>query len=227
MKIVLLPGMDGTGKLFAPLLAVLSGFDCDVIKLPGTGPQDYQSITERVMSKLPSRDFILIAESFSGPIGLALASKQLPHLKGIIFVATFLSPPNRLLLTLAPFLPLKSLSSLPFSNYFHKALFLGADANDELLECFQSIVKSLPGALIKQRLRTMAGLKYQPQTINLPVLYIQALADHLVGKDKVREFQNTFQDLSVREIDGPHFILQANSSESSLAITEFYKQLNP
>ena len=66
MKIILLPGLDGTGDMFAPILSLLTDFDTEVISLPQSGSQDYETLCEHVKLSLPSEDFILIAESFSG-----------------------------------------------------------------------------------------------------------------------------------------------------------------
>jgi pimeloyl-[acyl-carrier protein] methyl ester esterase len=125
VKLILLPGLDGTGKLFSPLLKVLSKLDCEVIALPETGDQDYRTHTAWVRKRLPEQDFILIAESFSGPIAVALAQDGVENLKGIVFVATFLSAPNKKLIKLARFLPIQFLSSLPWATAFHRAFFLG------------------------------------------------------------------------------------------------------
>lgn len=62
MKLVFLPGMDGTGNLFSPLFRFLPNFDCQVISLPEVGGQDYVSIKNYVKGRFPVEDFILIAE---------------------------------------------------------------------------------------------------------------------------------------------------------------------
>lgn len=220
MKLVLLPGLDGTGDLFSPLLRALSDFECEVIRLPETGAQDYASITRFVKEKLPEEDFILVAESFSGPIGAALAKEGIDSLTGVIFVATFLSAPSSILLAIAQLLPLKLLSNLPFAKHFHKALFLGAKASNELTHLFISTVRSLPSVLIKARLSSMHSLTFSADEIELPVGYIQAASDKLVSPDKFFEFDNYFNNISIRKIEGPHFILQANPTACAAAITE-------
>jgi pimeloyl-ACP methyl ester carboxylesterase len=220
LKLVLLPGMDGTGHLFAPLLHSIPEFDCQIIPLPEEGNQCYPSITEWVKDKLPEENFILIAESFSGPIGLELAKAQPDNLKGIIFVATFLSPPNKLLTTLARFLPLKLMSRLPFSSYVLKRLFLGSGASNELVDLFRSTINSLPPSLISARLNTISSLVFSPARLDLPVGYIQARSDKLIQKNKICEFKAKFKDILIKPIEGPHFILQAKPNECSEVIRE-------
>ena len=212
--------MDGTGNLFTPLLSELSEFNCEVITLPMSGLQDYPTITEFVKGKLPKEDFILVAESFSGPIGVALAKESIENLKGVIFVATFLSPPHNILLGFARVLPIKLLSSLPLSTILHRALFLGYSASKELVELFKYTVRSLPSSIIKARLSSMQSLVASSDNIDLPVGYIQATYDRLVRSNKVNDFRNVFNNIIIKTINGPHFILQANPKECAVAISE-------
>ena len=220
MKIVLLPGMDGTGNLFSPLLQALSEFECEVISLPQSGSQDYASLTMYVKGKLPDSDFILVAESFSGPIGAGLAKEGVKNMKGIIFVATFLSAPSKFLIAMARALPLKFLSSLPLAKLFYKALFLGSGASNELTSMFQYTLQSLPPELIKARLSSMYSLEFKLGSFEFPAGYIQAVSDRLVPSEKTIEFSGSFKNLIVRTIDGPHFILQAKPVQCAVAITE-------
>ena len=212
--------MDGTGNLFSPLLNELSEFSCKVIELPISGAQDYSTITGFVKGRLPKEDFILVAESFSGPIGVALAKEGVKNMKGIIFVATFLSPPNKTLLGFARLLPIKLLSSLPLASIFHKMLFLGFSASKELVTLFQHTVLSLPSSLIKARLSSMQSLVATLDDIDLPVGYIQATSDRLVRSNKINNFRDTFKNIIIKTINGPHFILQANPIECAVAISE-------
>jgi pimeloyl-ACP methyl ester carboxylesterase len=216
---ILLPGLDGTGKLFAPLLMALAEFDYEIIALPEVGGQDYQSLTAWVRDKLPQQDFFLVAESFSGPIAAALAGEEVKYLKGIIFVATFLSPPDRLLINLSRFLPIRFLVSLPLAVYFHKLLFLGRAADKAFIRLFQSTVSGLPSSLIKARLTAMLSLPLKLEVCDLPVVYIQARADNLVSATKANEFSRYFKHIALEVIDGPHFILQTKPIECASIIS--------
>ena len=220
LKLVLLPGMDGTGELFSGVLEHLQGFDTQVIPLPQTGSQDYPTIINYIKSKLPNDAFILIAESFSGALAAELAKEHLPNLKKIIFVATFLTPPNAVLLSIAARLPLKLLSKVPFSKYIQKQLFIGKSSNAELVDLFQNILNKLPSKLLPSRIKTMQGLDFSSEKLDLPCLYIQALSDRLVSGSKYLEFQQYFSDIKLVQFEGPHFILQTKPRECAMAIAE-------
>lgn len=225
MKLILLPGLDGTGELFYPLLMALSGFDCEIIRLPEEGDQDYQSLTSWVRDRLPQQDFILIAESFSGPIAAALAQEGIKNLKGIIFAATFLSAPDKLLINTAQFLPVRFLTTLRWIKYIHKALFLGMDADKELIQQFKSTVSALPSDLIKARLSSILSLPIKLGRCDLPVVYIRAQGDRLVSSKKANEFAGYFSRITIKVVDGPHFILQAKPSECAAIIAELAHKL--
>ena len=77
MKLVLLPGMDGIGELFSPLIPELNSVDYIVIPFPQTGKQDYHTLTAFIREKLPGQVFILLTESFSGPIAVQLAQQNI------------------------------------------------------------------------------------------------------------------------------------------------------
>ncbi|MCI5146853.1 MAG: hypothetical protein D3923_15345 [Candidatus Electrothrix sp. AR3] len=83
MQVILLPGMDGTGILFKPLLKEFSeDIDVRALSYPCDTKLSYSQLVEYVRKKLPEReDFILVAESFSGPIGYFLASNPPSNLK--------------------------------------------------------------------------------------------------------------------------------------------------
>ena len=219
MKLVLLPGMDGTGELFEEFLSYHDG-DYLVIALPQQGPQDHSYLAKSLEKQLPKEDYILLAESFSGGIVPELLKQDLTNMKGIIFVASFLSCPNRYLLPIAKVLPIKKLASGPLSKIGHKLLLLGKDASKELLSKFIKVTESIPDHILKSRLAVMSQQILPSATFDVPTVYIQALSDRLISPGKSRELSNVFRNIEYIEIDGPHFLLQAKPKESSQAVAK-------
>lgn len=68
MRLVLLPGLNGSSALFAPLLAELGDIECQAIELPEHGPQDYDALAQKMAQRLGNAPFVLLGESFSGPL---------------------------------------------------------------------------------------------------------------------------------------------------------------
>lgn len=224
MRLILLPGMDGTGKLFVPLVSLIPDIDVEVIPLPETGPQDYDSLTDWVSSKLPESDFVLLAESFSGPIAARLSQQNNPHLKSIIFVASFLSSPSFWKLAFARCLPIKLLSKMPGARFFYKVFCLGQDVKPQSLKLFESVLVEVPQVILKARLKTIVDLTYCPFSSNLAVTYIQASDDKLVPDAALQDFLRSYSDLNLIKICGPHFLLQAKAEEAARVIREVFEK---
>lgn len=220
MKLVLLPGMDGTGILFERLLANIHDTKVVVLPLPSDGPQDYTALSEYISRRLPDDDFILVAESFSGGIAAVLSQQAILHLKGIIFVASFLSGPKRLAAYLSSFLPIRNLTRLPFSEIAFRYLFLGKEAGNEEIELFRRAIAAVPEKALKQRLKVIAQSKYDGFQSLVPAVYLGAMRDNLVPLEKRHEFVRAYNEIAFSEIDGPRFILQAKPKEGVVAIVQ-------
>ena len=217
--------MDGTGDLFDEFLAQYSSKHL-VIQLPQDGPQDHASISKTIEKQLPSEDFVLLAESFSGGIVPELLELDNHHIKGVILVASFLNCPNRFLLPIARLLPIKLLSKMPFSKFAYRYLFLGQQAPSTLIDKFNEVIRDIPESLLKSRLRVMLSQKLPPQTFSLPTLYLRATNDRLVSREKGDVVTSIFKSLMVKEIDGPHFILQANPRATAMLVKDFVESIN-
>ena len=86
--LILLPGLDGTGKRFADFIRVLMpGIDTQIVSYPTDLPLGYAELERRVCDELPGdRSFVLLGESFSGPIAIRIAVAPPPGLKGVILL---------------------------------------------------------------------------------------------------------------------------------------------
>ncbi len=84
-KLILLPGLDGTGELFAPFIEALGGFETQVVSYPPDRAMSYAEHEAFARAKLPSdEDYVLLAESFSGPVGISIAAPAPKRLKALI-----------------------------------------------------------------------------------------------------------------------------------------------
>ncbi len=138
MKLVLLPGLHGTRRLFEPFVDALNGkFDVSIIELPSGEDQSYDFITEYVREKLPPNEqFILVAESFSGPIAYRLLQDEANNIISVIFVATFIKRPTFLVKLASCFVPNFILKRSVIPDLVVRALTIGFDSRKELLQMF-------------------------------------------------------------------------------------------
>jgi pimeloyl-ACP methyl ester carboxylesterase len=212
MILVLLPGLDGTGDLFGPFLAQIQERQSIVIiRYPVDEMLTYDELESLVRNSLPEKDdFVLLAESFSGPIAYKIALKPPGNLKKVIFVATFLNSPRPILLNIASILPLSIIFKIPIPNSVINAFLLGSKASEDLRSQFKKVLKMANANVLAFRLREISRLKVQIRKISIPITYIKAKNDGLVPSQNVELFKKLSNKIKIIELPGPHFILQAN-----------------
>ena len=208
--------MDGTGKLFEPFCHLLSA-ETVVIPLPQSGSQSYENLANYVEAQLPTEDFIIVAESFSGPIAALLSYKKLTNLKGIVFVATFLSCPAPALIFLAKLVSLKMLLNTPFAKFLISRFLLG----DFDYSMFIAAIKEAPNSILKERLALISNLKIATEYSFVPSIYLIASSDYLVSSKQSNLFKEKFKNLQIEYIKGTHFLLQSNPKGCSEIINNF------
>jgi pimeloyl-ACP methyl ester carboxylesterase len=211
--------MDGTGFLFEPLLPLISATK-DVITFPSSGVQTYESIYAEIKKRIPIEAFYILAESFSGPLAARLASENLEQMKGIIFVATFLTCPSKNLVRIAQNFPIKTLIKFPLASAFIRKFLLGEKFP---LELFYRAIASVSERELKARLVALEGLQESGNNIysHIPTLYLRAENDLLVSKKHVNEFVAGFPNITVRNVPGTHFLLQSNPQACAEHINNF------
>ncbi len=74
MTLVLLPGLDGTGLLFGPIVDKLAaGIEPLIVRYPCDVLLGYRELLPLVEEQLPAGPFVLLGESFSGPLTVMVA----------------------------------------------------------------------------------------------------------------------------------------------------------
>lgn len=115
--LVLLPGMDGTGGLFSEFLEALGpGLHPIVVPYPPDQPLDYSQLESIVRSRLPSdQPFVLLAESFSGPIAISIAASAPRGLLGLVLCCSFARSPRPVFSVLRSIVAFLPVWRLPFT----------------------------------------------------------------------------------------------------------------
>jgi pimeloyl-ACP methyl ester carboxylesterase len=212
MKIVLLPGLDGTGNLFDPLLKALpQNTEVIVISYPET-KLGYEDLVSFVLAQLPKEDHILVGESFSGNVAYQIALTKPEYLKAVIFVASFLSNPRPLLLKLFNKLPSSLLSVKP-PKLIIKLFMLGFSTKKSTIQLFLETLKQVPSDVLSFRLKEIAKLQLNSEACDTEAIYIQATNDYLVPSRAVKDFKQLFINLTVQKVKGSHFLLQSKPVE--------------
>jgi pimeloyl-ACP methyl ester carboxylesterase len=210
MTWVLLPGLDGTGRLFAPFLDVIDE-PVQVVSYPTDEVLDYDALTERVARDLPE-DCVLIAESFSGPIGIRLAHRA----RALVLVATFATAP----------VPLRRVwrviggvaARIPVPKQIFRRLLLDGDATSELVDTLFDAMRSVDSEVVRQRVADVlcVDVRAELDAMDTPILYLQAERDRVVPASAVDEIT-----ARVVGVDSPHLLLQSRPELAASAIRAF------
>ena len=156
---VLLPGLDGTGQLFRPLVAALSrDLRPTVIGYPPHQPLGLAELASLVLKRLPPEKVILLAESFSGLVALTLLANAPSRFRGVILVGAFAEPPRPMLLRLAPLASRGAGLMRSAPAFLLRQFCLGSDAAAADLAMLRDALASVSSAVLTQRLQSRATL---------------------------------------------------------------------
>lgn len=226
--LVLLPGMDGTGHMFAPLLKALPpNFTATVVRYPHDQELTYEQLKPfayRAISQ--SESFVLVAESFSGPLAIEMAAtltELTGQLQALILCASFASNPAPALLQWIRYLnaPFWFQFRLPhvFVRYAAALWDCDADVIDDLIEHTSTVLPNVLSHRFAQimQVNVCAHLRRCP----VPLLYLRASRDLLVPHKCWEEIARIKPDACFAQIDASHFLLQHRPVEAVAAIQPF------
>lgn len=231
MTLVLLPGMDGTGTLFEPFAQVLaeqciSQFTVKIVRYPPTQPMDYTELEAYVRKQLPIADpYVILGESFSGPIAIALAANSSSQLKGLILCCSFAKNPYPYLPGVKGLIERLPISKIPKSvlSYF----LLGPFATDALrLALFQAVAQVSP-IVFRARCRAVftVDLSETVSAITTPILYLRASLDRVVPHSSSHYISLLNSRVQPVEIEAPHLLLQTVPEEAAQLIGNFVNRI--
>ena len=227
MKFILLPGLDGTGDLFEPLLEELNDVgSVEVISYPTDKALNYSELHELVSLQLPKNEnYVLLGESFSGPIAISIAAESPRDLVGLVLCCSFSKIPNKLLPALHPVISLFPVNLVP--NKFLSFALLGKWSTPFLESKLRTAIKKVKHHVLSQRLKLIESLNSgsNVQAIKIPILYLAANNDRLVPIRNAMEIKNNNSNVTVEHLDGPHALLQTRPKKSALLISEFVRKI--
>jgi pimeloyl-ACP methyl ester carboxylesterase len=210
--LVLLPGLDGTGDFFQPLLEALGdSVRLRVVRYPVDSAFDHATCEALVRAALPTDGpYVLLGESFSGPIAISLAAAATKGLVGIILCATFASNPRPRLAFIRPLLPYipyhGTKSSLPLSRF----LVLGRWITPAIRELHLKILSKVPPATLRARIEAVADCDVRAALgrVRVPIMCLVPKHDRLIPRSAARVIQQRAPAARVVELDAPHCLLQ-------------------
>jgi pimeloyl-[acyl-carrier protein] methyl ester esterase len=229
LTLLLLPGMDGTGELFADFVKLLpSWVEPRLVGYPRDRRLSYDQLLPILRSAVPANEsFVILAESFSTPLAVRFAAQTPKGLRALVLCSGFVSAPRhgvmrRVALILAPAL---FAFGLPESVCRH--FLVGAVAPKGLVDAVRATVSSLSNGVLAYRLRSVLTCNVEPElrNISVPLLYISGLEDRLVKRYSFQEIRQTKPDAQLARVEAPHLILQTKPREAVDLVLRFLRDI--
>ncbi|HTV97988.1 MAG TPA: alpha/beta fold hydrolase [Steroidobacteraceae bacterium] len=228
LKLIILPGLDGTGARIRPFMLRLEpAARAHIIAYPTDRALGYAELEPLIRAALPAEGrYALLAESFSGPLAIRIAADPPAGLAGVILCGTFAKNPFpwlRPVRALAAWLPVKSLP-----RWLRAPLMWDSrDPRDAPPRSMRSITR-VAAAVVRRRLREVlrADETRRLAALKLPVLILTAARDRIVPRSATRILVQGTPHAQVVEIDAPHLMLQTRPNECATAVLRFLERWN-
>ena len=215
--------MDGTGELFADFVNALGDAVIPlVVSYPATEALDYAGLAEFARARLPhDRPFVLLGESFSGPVAIALAASRPPGLAALILSCTFARNPTPVFSVFK-----HALGALPVSPAFTGLMspfMLGSSSTAALRAALRAAVGRATAAVMRMRMRAVLDVDYsvRMRAVQVPILYLQAAQDRVVLAGSARHLQTLHAGIELVRLRGPHLLLQAAPNATADVVKRF------
>jgi pimeloyl-ACP methyl ester carboxylesterase len=214
-RLVLLPGMHGTAELFSEFMSRMpEPKHIEALHYPTDACLSYAQLLGTVESCVPTTEpYILLAESFSAPLAIQFAGTNPPNLRGLILCAGSLIAPLAF--------------RFPLPKVFVSRYLVGPDAPESLHASVRAAIRSVKPAVFAARFKQVLAVdaRLALSRVSVPILYIQALHDRMVGRASLEEIRAIKPQIEVARIDGPHLILQRGPPQAAEAVAVFIRQL--
>ncbi|HUQ70434.1 MAG TPA: alpha/beta hydrolase [Planctomycetaceae bacterium] len=219
--IVLLPGLDGTGRMFGPFVERCPrGWDTQIVSYPRDPQLGYAELLPLVLDALPTdRPYILLGESFSGPLVVQAATRDLPGLCGVILCATFANSPTVWYLRWwhSLFSPGRVAWMMKVEAAASRLLgFCTRDLHDQVRETEPDVCFNVLSARIKATMTV--DVTEELQRVTVPMMYLGAKWDLVVPSRCRKLIEKLRPDMAMATVAASHRLLQNCPDEAWNAV---------
>jgi pimeloyl-ACP methyl ester carboxylesterase len=224
--LLLLPGMDGTGDLFAPFVASLESDQASqVVRYPVEQALGYDSLLPLVEKNLPDGPLVVLGESFSGPLALRLAARHPERVLGLVLCCTFAQFPWRIprgVTSWASNLPIEKLA-----RWGLRPMLLDSAAPAGSADAMAAAIAKVAPQVLRHRAHEAlcADATSSLEAIHMPVLDLRAQHDRMIPARARHLLSARLRQLRTASLAGPHALLQARPKESAELVQAFIRTL--
>jgi pimeloyl-[acyl-carrier protein] methyl ester esterase len=229
IKAVFIPGLDGSGLLFKPLAQrwPKDGSPPVALSYPPDRYLDYKALADYILPRLPRNEpYLLIAESFGGPLAVHIATQKPAGLRGLVLSATFVRQPRGWLGSLGKFLigPYMFRGLLrTFGTWTMRLQGMARWQIDLLIKALAYTDPRVLAARTREAVEVDAlpELKHCP----VPVLCFYAKRDLILAKRCAELIGKEAPHVRLVGLDTPHYLLQVEPDEALEPIKKFADSL--
>ncbi|WP_432798762.1 alpha/beta fold hydrolase [Poriferisphaera sp. WC338] len=218
---VLLPGLHGTAGLFHQMKQHKPArYTTLEINYPKGVIHSYEELTAMAKQQLLTikGDFILVGESFSGPIAIMLGAQKLPSLKGVVLAASFIEAPRS---KIWRYLPGRMMFYIGNSMIKITEKMMGRP--DGMLKRMAMAIDGVKASVLTGRIQSVfsVDVKDKLKQMNAPLLYLRAERDLAVPSHNAKMIKAHKPSVQIIDIPANHLLLQTHAQEAWAAIQSF------
>lgn len=226
---VLLPGLDGTGKLFADFVESLrTSWPATVVSYPTDTFLSYADLRPFVTAAAPqSQQFVLLAESFSTPLALWYAACAPANLSAVVLCAGFVRNPLRRWSKLAKTVTRPLLFKLEPPQMILEYFLLGKNAPPQTVRNLRQALRNVSPHVLSGRVQEVLNCDARETLgrITVPLLYLEPTNDRLLSPLCRDDFSRLKPDTLFKAVPGPHLLLQREPQKTANIVRNFVNAL--
>jgi pimeloyl-ACP methyl ester carboxylesterase len=184
-----------------------------VISYPAQADITTEEYLSLISAQCPQEPYVMIAESFSGPLAIEFVSAKPLNLKALILCGSFVKNPLGLIGRVAFYLSQYFLCKfkLPISTL--RNFLLEKETPLEEVQKISEVIHSVDPVCLKSRMKHVLynDVSEKFRTLEIPLLYVRGSKDRMVRKANSLGMQKINPALEITEVASPHFILQTHS----------------
>lgn len=219
------PGLDGTTHMLSDFHDLApTTHNVTLFELP-SDQSSYEELSEHFAST-PSRErqCVIIAESFSGPLAVILASRHPESVACLILVASFVTSPSP---RVSRCVPWSLMFRLPLPSLVARYVMLGKSCESKAVRELQAAVRSIPTQVLARRMRQViqVDVTHTIRELTCPIMYLRPSHDALVPQRCVDAIRQLRPDATIHTIKGSHLILETQPGEAWKKIVDFTRRI--
>ncbi len=227
VRLVLMPGMDGSGELLREFVGALpEGMTVETMRYPADVWVPGREMARTLAAGLPEAPFVLVAESYGTGLAVRMAGRGSMGLRGVVLCAGFCTSPllgwkRWVAMRLAPVL-----GHVGLPKWAVKRWLVGEDAAAGLVEAVIAAVSWVEPKVMAARVleAVRSNVLADLALVQVPVLYVQPTQDRVVDPECLEEIRRVKTGRTLA-IDGPHLLMQTQPELVAEVVMGFVREL--